>query len=227
MAYRRSTFLGKCSFGNLGDELGIQMTPNQFKQIFPSNRDPTNWSNILNAVSVEFEITTPARLVAWLAQCGHESAQFRHLRECMSYSAVTMMNTWPSRFRDLAHAQQYARQPEKLANYVYALRLGNGPPETGDGWRYRGGGVIQLTGKTQYKLAGEAIGVPLESTPNKIEQPLTAARVAGWYWKDHGLNELADVGEFDRITETINGPAKLGLAERKMIWEKAKQVLGG
>lgn len=202
------------------------MTPAQFKQIFPLNRDPTSWANIINEAMTEFDISTPKRQAAWLAQCGHESMGFSRLREYMSYSAVRLKNVWPSRFRDQAHANQYARQPEKLANYVYALRLGNGPPETGDGWRYRGGGVIQLTGKTQYKLAGDAIDVPLESQPNKIEQPLIAARVAGWYWKDHGLNELADVDDFDRITEAINGPKKLGLAERKELWEKAKQVLG-
>jgi putative chitinase len=137
------------------------------------------------------------------------------------------MATWPARFPTEAFADTFARQPIKIANYVYAMRLGNGPPECNDGWNFRGGGIIQITGRTNYKAAARALDLPLDLQPAKIEQPLIAARVAGWFWRSHGLNELADTGDFERITETINGPAKLGLAERIAFWEKAKTVLGG
>jgi putative chitinase len=203
------------------------MTPFQLKAIFPKCMDITSWAGVLDKIAVEFEINTPERMAAFVAQCGHESAEFNRLRENLSYSARGLMATWPTRFPTDAIAVAFARNPQRIANYVYANRMGNGPPESNDGWNYRGGGLIQLTGRANYRAAGKAIGVPLETAPSKIEQPLVAARAAGQFWQSHGLNELADSGEFEKITETINGPAKLGLAERKAFWEKAKYVLGG
>lgn len=202
------------------------ITPIAFRRIFPKCKDVAIWTAALNAAAQEFSIDTPARLAAWCAQCAHESQELRALRENLSYSASGLMKTWPRRFPSEAYAIPYARQPQRLANAVYANRLGNGPPESNDGWTYRGGGIIQLTGRANYKAAGEALGLPLETQPGRIEQPPVAARAAAWFWSAHGLNELADAGDFDRITETINGPAKLGLEARKAYWETAKAALG-
>lgn len=202
------------------------ITPQQLKQILPQCLDPTVWAKALNDICPQYGIDTPARFGMFLAQVGHESQHLNKRRENLSYSLRALMNTWPSRFPTEATATPYVRQPERLANYVYANRLGNGDAASGDGWRYRGGGLIQLTGRANYREAGGAIGVSLEDAPQKIELPDVAARSSAWWWQAHGCNELADAGDIGKVTETINGPAKLGLDARTMMWLKAKMVLG-
>lgn len=197
----------------------------QLKKALPACKDVSQWAAALNAAAAEFEINTKQRFAMWLGQCAHESAQLNVLRENLSYSNRGLMKTWPKRFPTVEVAVLFARQPQKLANYVYANRLGNGPPESNDGWKYRGGGLIQLTGKANYEAAQNAVNLPLVNSPAKIEIPLVAARVAGWFWQAHGCNELADTGDFDRITETINGHAKLGAADRLAFYKKVLEVL--
>lgn len=201
------------------------MTPMQLKAVFPACKDVSRWTDILATTAPDFGIDTETRFAMWVAQCGHESAQLNVLRENLSYSGRGLMHTWPSRFPTEEFANLFARQPQKLANYVYANRLGNGDDKSNDGWNYRGGGVIQLTGRAQYRVAGEALKLDLEARPSRIEQPTIAAKVAAWYWQSHGLNELADKGDFDRITETINGPGKLGLEERRAFYNKLRNIL--
>jgi putative chitinase len=203
----------------------VIVTAQQIKAILPQCMDPATWAKALNIACPQFGIDTPWRMAAFIAQVGHESVQLNRRRENLSYSVRALMNTWPRRFPTEQSATPYARNPEKLANYVYAGRLGNGDTASGDGWRYRGGGLIQLTGRTNYREAGEAIGVALEEAPQKIEQPDVAARSSAWWWQAHGCNDLADAGEFDKITETINGPAMLGAAARRELWAKAKLIL--
>lgn len=200
------------------------LTAAQIKEIMPQCLDPSIWADALNVAASQFDFDTPVRMAAFLAQVGHESVQLNRRRENLSYSMRGLMNTWPRRFPTEESTTGYVRNPEKLANYVYAGRLGNTEP--GDGWKYRGGGLIQLTGRGNYREAAAALGVPLEDAPQKIEQPIVAARSAGWFWQSHGCNELADAGEFEKITETINGPSKLGHDARVLLWLKAKQVLG-
>lgn len=200
------------------------ITSTQIKAVLPQCLDPSIWADALNVAASQFDFDTPARMAAFLAQVGHESVQLNRRRENLSYSMRGLMNTWPRRFPTEESTTGYVRNPERLANYVYGGRLGNTEP--GDGWKYRGGGLIQLTGRGNYRDAGAALGVPLEDAPQKIELPIVAARSAGWFWQSHGCNELADAGEFEKITETINGPAKLGQKEREALWAKAKAVLG-
>ena len=125
----------------------------------------------------------------------------------------------------------YERNPEKLANYVYALRLGNGDEASGDGWRYRGRGLIQTTGRSNYRATGVALTQPLEAQPELLRTPGMAALSAAWFWKSHGLNELADVGgagddeDFETISIRING-GRAGLDSRKAYWEAAKDAIG-
>ena len=190
------------------------------------------WMPCLLHAFERFEINSPARIAAFLAQAAHESAELTRLTENLNYSAAGLMKTWPKRFPTQAIADQCARQPEKIANVVYANRIGNGPPESGDGWRYRGRGIFQLTGKGNYQETAEALSIDLLAAPEKLEEPSMAARSAGWFWKSRGLNTLADcapgeddIADFVRITQIING-GRTGLAERVAYWEKAKGALG-
>lgn len=206
-----------------GEEMNI--TPQQLRTVFPKCRDPNLWALTLSKVADEFEINTKDRFAAWLAQAGHESAEFNTLRENLSYSMLGITKTWPKRFPTEDSAKPFERQPERLANYVYAGRFGNGDFASGDGWRFRGGGIFQLTFRGNYRDTGKAIGVPLEAQPVKITEPLVAARTAGYFWKAHGCNELSDARDLDKITETINGPAKLGAEARALNLAKLLTVL--
>lgn len=162
------------------------------------------WLDALNAAMDRFEINTVARQSAFLAQCAHESGGFTAVVENLNYGQKGLMATWPKRF-DADTAAAYARQPEKIANRVYANRMGNGDEASGDGWRYRGRGLIQCTGRDVYTRCGAALGLPLVDQPELLEQPGPAALSAAWYWSVNGLNALADAGNFELITRRING----------------------
>jgi putative chitinase len=202
------------------------VTPAQLRLILPQCRDVAFWSRELQN-AVPFGVNTAARWAAFIAQVAHESAQFTRLVEGLSYSVRGLMTTWPQRFPTERVAQPFARNPERLANYVYANRLGNGPPESGDGWRYRGRGLIQITGKANYTTAGVALGLPLVAQPAMLERPTDAVRSAAWFWQSRHLNELADADSldaFEAITRRING-GLTGFAERIALWRKAQQAL--
>lgn len=177
------------------------------------------------------------RLRAFLAQIGHESGDLRHTEENLNYSAEALRRVFPKYFPDGATLRKYARQPEMIANRVYANRLGNGDEASGDGWRYRGRGLIQLTGKENYIKAGAGMaglpaGVTPVGTPDIIAQPRWAAESAAWWWEAHGLNALADGladkarehKTFREITRRINGGYN-GLTERMAIYLTAKEVV--
>ena len=185
-----------------------------------------SWLDPLNATFDRFAINTPQRMAAFIGQCGHESAGFRTLNENLNYSAQGLRNTWPKRFPDDATANAYARQPEKIANKVYADRMGNGNEASGEGWRYHGRGLIQLTGKANYQAAGTALGVDLVSSPDQVAAPEYAALTAGWFWDSHKLNALADKQDNTGITKAING-GTLGLDDRVARTNKALAVLKG
>jgi putative chitinase len=155
----------------------------------------------------------------------HESGGFKLLEENLNYSAKALMNTWPSRFPTEEMANQYARNPEKIANKVYGGRMGNGTEETGEGWKYRGRGIKQLTGKENYQRCSEALGVDLVSDPDKLLDPKYAALSAGWFWNKHNLNDLADKSDIETMTKRING-GLLGLDARKVAIAKAESILG-
>lgn len=175
-----------------------------------------------------YEIDTGSRLAAFLAQVGHESASLSRTVENLNYSAQGLLATWPARFTR-ALAEQMARKPEQIANHVYGGRLGN--RNTGDGWRYRGRGLIQVTGQANYEgitetLAEKVGGVPdFTLHPELLESPKWAALSAGAYWDDHELNELADRGQFDQITTRING-GQVGKADRRARYSRAMRVFG-
>ncbi|MFP9018703.1 glycoside hydrolase family 19 protein, partial [Pseudomonas aeruginosa] len=174
-------------------------------------------------------ITSLVRAAAFLAQVDHESVQVPRLGENLNSSARGLAATLPRRYpgadgQPNALAQRLARNPRAIANNAYASRNGNGDEASGDGWRYRGRGLLQVTGRSNYRAAGAGLGQPLEQEPELLEQPEWAAISAAWWWSTHDLNELADRGEFAAITRRINGGMN-GQVERLALWERAKRVL--
>ena len=180
------------------------------------------WFEPLQETFEKYQINTPKRQACFIGQCMHESGGFKILKENLNYSAKGLMNTWPSRFPDANVAEQYARQPEKIANKVYSGRMGN--TEDGDGAKYIGRGLIQLTGKDNYKAFGEAIGEDLVANPQLVEEPRYAALSAGWFWNKRGLNALADAMDITTLTIRING-GKIGIDDRIAKINKALDVL--
>ncbi|MFU4336689.1 glycoside hydrolase family 19 protein [Pseudomonas aeruginosa] len=208
----------------------MPITEQQLLRIYP-NAGPRAgvFVGALNRGMTRFDITSPVRAAAFLAQVGHESAQLTHLVENLNYSAQGLAATWPSRYlgadgQPNTLAQRLARKPRAIANNAYASRNGNGDEASGDGWCYRGRGLLQITGRANYRAAGAGLGQPLEAEPELLEQPEWAAISAAWWWASHGLNDLADRGEFAAITRRINGGTN-GQAERLALWEKARAVL--
>ena len=202
----------------------------QLGEIVPG-ADTQAWLGPLNDAFAEWGIDTPQRMAAFLAQVAHESRNLQNLEENLRYSAKRLREVWPKRFPDAATAEAYAGNPEKLANRVYAGRLGNGDEASGDGLRYRGRGLIQLTGRSNYAACRAALNLDVISSPDLLLEPAGAARSAAWFWSSRGLNQLADhepgdddEQDFTRITTIING-GKLGLSARLDIWERARETL--
>lgn len=182
----------------------------------------------LNAAMAEFAIDSPKRQAAFLAQCAHESAEFSHLEENLNYSADGLLQTFKGRFT-AGEADDYSRHPQRIANRVYANRMGNGDEESGDGWRYRGRGLIQVTGRDNYKTIGSGLNVELLMRPELLATPELACRSAALFWKAHGLNELADAEKFDQITRIVNGmfrELRFGDRDRYAYYEAACAQFG-
>jgi putative chitinase len=170
------------------------------------------WVEPLNETFAKYEINTPKRQACFLGQCMHESGGFKFLKENLNYSAKGLVATWPSRFPNIEYASEYERKPERIANKVYSGRMGN--TEEGDGAKYIGRGLIQLTGKDNYKAVTEALGVDLLANPQLLEEPRYAALSAGWYWNKKGLNATADANDIETMTKRING-GSIGIADRQ------------
>jgi len=186
----------------------------------------------LNAAMGKYGIVTPPRMAAFLAQVGHESGHLRYLKESLNYRAdrireLGLASPPDSRWRALVpRAAELAGQPEKLANAVYGGRMGNKPEASGDGWRFHGRGLIQLTGRLNYNACSEALFCDgrLLNTPELLEHPVYASMSAAWFWQTNGLNSLADKGDLRQITKVVNGGAN-GLKERQALYERALEVL--
>lgn len=188
-------------------------------------REATVFAPAIEAAWSKWGIVQPEHHAAFLAQTAHESRLFTWLVESLNYSAERLMEVWPHRFPTYGDAATYARKPEAIANLVYADRMGNGPVNSGDGWRYRGRGIIMLTGADAYRRCGAALGVDLVASPERMLEPEVAASAAGWYWITHGCGEAIDDGDFAMCTKKING-GLTGLDERVKLWNRAKAVMG-
>jgi putative chitinase len=203
-------------------------TLDQLKEIFPHAKAENleKYCDALNEAMKEFEIDTPKREAMFLAQCGHESGNFSAVNENLNYKAESLTKVFHKYFPDMDTANEYAKQPEKIANRVYGNRMGNGDEESGDGWKYHGRGLIQLTGKNNYDACGEAIGKDLDEDADYLATPEGAARSAAWFWHKNNLNHFADDEDIVGCTKRVNG-GTIGLEERTEHYKKAMEVLEG
>ena len=200
----------------------MPITTQQLLQILPSAGQSTGvFVSALNTAMNHYQIVGLKRVAAFIAQIGHESGQLTRQVENLNYSAEALQRTWPSRF-SAELAADVARKPEQIANIAYGNRMGNTAP--GDGWKYRGRGLIQITGKNNYHACGEALGLDLIAKPELLEKPQHACMSAAWFWATNGLNTLVDAGKFDAITQRING-GQNGSADRQVLYAKAMKVL--
>ncbi len=183
------------------------------------------WWDAINQILPEYDINTPERVAAFIAQCAHESGGFKFLRENLNYRAESLLRTFPKYFKTLEEARAYERKPEKIANRVYANRMGNGDEASGDGFRYLGRGLIQLTGKNNYTFFAASIGVDLEECAEYLETFEGAVQSACFFWDQNGLNRWADSRDILTLTKRING-GTIGLEDRKKHYEHALHVLG-
>lgn len=217
------------------------MTPESPLLVAAGIRDPGKWLDAVVETCVEFEINTPQRIAAFLAQTAHESGGYTMLTENLNYRAATLAACWPTRFAVLgpdkkpvrdaqgkltptAVAHAIAGKPELIANMVYSSRMGNGPAESGEGWKYRGRGLKQLTGKDNYRRCGQALGIDLVENPDLLLDPTPAARSAGWFWKTNSLSSFADAGDIRGMTRKING-GFIGLEDRQKRYDKVLEVI--
>lgn len=204
----------------------MKLTKEQVRAILASNSNADEWYMYLTNLLPKYKIDNKLRISAFFAQTAHESRDFTVLEENLNYSANGLDRVFAKYFvKSGVDSKAYARQPEKIANYVYGNRMGNGSPETGDGWRYRGGGIIQLTGKNNYKAFSEAIGLSLEDTVRYVRTKQGSLESACWFWSVNGLNDLADRGDIAAISRRVNGGTN-GLKDRKERYKLYMEILG-
>jgi putative chitinase len=196
------------------------VSPEQLKQLHIGEQ----WVDALNETFQRFNILTPLQQASFIGQCGHECGNFKILEENLNYRAETLMKLWKSRFPTLEIANEYARNPKKIANKVYASRMGNRDESSGDGFRFRGRGCIQLTGHANYFHAGNACSEDFVMNPDLVATPKYAAMTAGWFWNTHKLNQYADTRDFTMMTKRING-GTIGLNDRIKHINHALEVL--
>jgi len=183
-----------------------------------------DWVDPLNETFERFGIFTHNQQAMFIGQCSHECGNFRLLEENLNYKAITLMKLWPKRFPTLEKANEFSGNPKKIANSVYSLRMGNRDENSGDGFRFRGRGIIQLTGHSSYFHCGKALGVDFVANPDLVSSPKYAALSGGWFWSTHNLNSPADALDYTKVTKIING-GTIGLDDRIKHVQQALAVL--
>lgn len=200
---------------------------NQTRAILKGNPEADQWHQALVDILPKWKITTPQRVAAFMAQCAHESNNFKTLEENLNYSWQGLRKTFPRYFPSDSIAQQYHRQPEKIANRVYddanrTSKLGNTQP--GDGWKYRGRGIIQLTGKNNYLAFAADVGMTLDQVVDYVQTKDGAVESAAWFWAKRNINTPADQGNIDQVSKLVNG-GTIGLEERRAKYNSSLQIL--
>jgi putative chitinase len=206
----------------------MNLTLDQLRQLIPKNPYVQQWHNALTQLLPDYEINTTQRIAAFIAQCAHESAGFTALKENLNYKAATLRKIFPKYFPTDELAQQYASMPNKqeaIANKVYGNRMGNGPESSGDGYRFCGRGLIQLTGRENYSWFAASLGISVEEASEYLETFEGAAQSACWFWETNKLNQWADAGDILMLTKRING-GTIGLEDRIKHYNHALHVLG-
>ena len=207
--------------------MAFNLTLNQLKQIVPGNPHIEHWHEALCEILPDYDIDTPERVAAFLAQCAHESGGFRAIKENLNYRPATLVTLFKKYF-DLPTAERYCAMPDKqaaIANKIYANRMGNGPETSGDGYRYCGRGLIQLTGKDNYTRYAQSTEQTVEEASEHLTTFEGCVQSAAWFWEANNLNQYADSGDILTMTKRING-GTIGLEDRKKHYAHALHVLG-
>jgi putative chitinase len=202
----------------------MELTQDQLKQIIPKNQYVSYWYTALQQLLPQYEINTADRIAAFLAQCAHESGGFVFIKENLNYRWQSLRKTFPKYFPTDALAQQYEKKPEKIANRVYANRMGNGPEESGDGYKFCGRGLIQVTGRENYSWFAASLQISPEEASEYMETFEGAAQSACWFWESNNLNQWADKQDILTLTKRING-GTIGLEDRKKHYEHCLHIL--
>jgi putative chitinase len=203
----------------------FEFTQDKLAQIIPNAAYGVDvWYNELNEMLPVFEISTVGRVAAFIAQTAHESGGYRALTENLNYAGDRLAVIWPKHFSDV-DVSQYHRNPEAIANRAYRNRMGNGDETSGDGWRYRGRGLIQLTGKDNYTRFAQYAEISPEEAAEYLETPRGAVHSACWFWYANDLNTYADAGDFVGMTKRING-GTIGLDDRIKHYNEAVHIFG-
>jgi len=203
------------------------VTSDQLKQM---HIDPS-LADAFNETFERFGILTPLQQASWIGQCGHECGNFKIMEENLNYRAATLLKLFPKTPKRAwgftpEEAAAYEKQPKKIANRIYSNRMGNRDEASGDGFRFRGSGFLQLTGHSNFYHAGKALGEDFVMQPELVRTPKYAAQTAGWFWQTHKLNQIADGRDFVTMTKRING-GTIGLDDRIKHINQALAVLGG
>jgi putative chitinase len=207
----------------------MQLTEDQLRKLLPKNPYVSHWHSALSKLLPEYEINTAERIAAFIAQCAHESGNFMVLQENLNYRWQSLRKVFPKYFPTDELAQDYASRPNKqeaIANRVYASRMGNGPESSGDGWKYRGRGLIQLTGRDNYAWFAASLDVSIDDAIEYLSTFEGATQSACWFWETNKLNDLADRKDIVTLSKRING-GTIGLDDRIKHYEHALHVLRG
>jgi putative chitinase len=203
------------------------LTKEKIVHLLHGNPEADAWADAALEILPKYEINTPNRVAGFFAQCGHESMGFKVLEENLHYRAETLDKIFPKYFKNAGRdANAYAKQPEKIANVVYASRMGNGDTASGDGYRFRGRGVIQLTGRDNYTNFGKTIGLTADQVVAYVITKKGALESACWYWNSRNINAACDAGDIVKMTKLING-GTIGLDDRQKHYNEALAILGG
>ena len=204
------------------------LTLSQLKQLLPKNPYVEHWHHALFQLLPDYDINTPNRIAAFVAQCAHESGGFMVLKENLNYKAATLRKIFPKYFPNDQIAQEYASKPNKqvaIASKVYANRMGNGDEASQEGWKFCGRGLIQLTGRSNYQAFADSLEMNIDDVPEYLQTFEGAAQSACWFWETNKLNQWADAGDILTLTKRING-GTIGLEDRKKHYDHALHVLG-
>ena len=208
----------------MADGFDFDFTLEKFKACVGNPPNAEHWFEALCEVLPDYDINTVPRVAAFLAQTAHESGGYRAIKENLNYKAESLMRVWPRYFPDMATAQRYAHNQQAIANRAYANRMGNGPEESGDGWKFCGRGLIQLTGKDNYSRYAQSLEISLDEASEHLTTFEGCVQSAAWFWEANNLNQYADNGDILTMTKRING-GTIGLDDRIKHTNEALAVL--
>jgi len=202
----------------------MPITQNQLTRILPSNPYLKNWCDALNKILPDYDITTNKRCAAFIGQTYVESAGYTALHENLNYRAESLMREWTAQFSTIDIARQYANKPEQIANRAYANRMGNGDEASGDGWKFCGKGLIQLTGRDNYQSFADSLEMSIDDVPAYLQTFEGAVQSAAWFWESNNLNQYSDAWDIETLSKKING-GDLGHDQRISYCNSALQIL--